>query len=518
MYREGANIDTGAEIDVPIDEELHKRLTDAGWTDEKARKEAIDKIRSKSKPEDRLKEMKKHLRQGAAKPEVMDTYAKAWDQKQQAGDDGKGKSIAAMTPEDEAKIDKGLKDAGITDPLARKNMIDELKNKTEPKDRDKKYQRWLKADPAKRERMNKDRGDAQRKIDKGGSPNPYGSPRKSSGGKDGTEDAKPRYPYWFLGFLLIPLLFVLAKGGRVTMPTGRYPLSMPSLPPLGGPWASGVAWGPRGAREVEVTTGPKINRGLPDLPRKKTTKSVSSPRLVPRSGGSSAPSININNVNAQGENIPIDINSGSGGSGGPVYDTIVEETVVTEEIPAVVTETVVTEETVVVPDGINEEPVVIVGVGEEPIAETFDFQGPSDPDRLMWMLISAGIISIPLLLDMTAGWPVRQSGNIEYLSDAIHWLVLLSAAAAVYLKLDQTYHWSSRYGRHVPRYVTPVVVGAARGTENLVWSVGESIVSPVYFVCQLTVLRRCHVWRRSANVGDRRRGRSICVYDSVESL
>lgn len=410
--------------------------------------------------------MKKHLRPGAATPETMASYATAWD--------NKGKSIVAMTPEDEARINKELETAGITDPLARKNMINELKDKTEPKDRDAKYQSWLKRDKEKMKDLNKRRGDTQRKIEEGGATNPDGTPRKK-GAKAGEEDTptKPAYPYWILGFLLIPLLFVLAKRGKVTMPTGRYPLSMPSLPPMGGPWATGSSWGPWGAREVEVTTGPKINRGLPEFPRKKTTKSVSSPRLSPRSG-SSAPSININNVNAQGENIPIDITSGSGGSGEPIFDTVVEETViteVTEEIPAVVTQTVVVEETVVIPEGVAEEH--IVAIEEEPVG-SFEFQGPSDPDRLMWMLISAGIISIPLLLDMTAGWPLRQSANIEYLSEAIHWLVLVSAAATVYLKLDQTYHWSSRYGRRVPRYVTPVVVGAARGTENLVWSIGES--------------------------------------------
>lgn len=403
----------------------------------------------------------------------MRNYAKDWDKKQQAGDDGKGKSIASMTPEDEAKIDKALKDAGYTDPLARKNMMDELKNKTEPKDRDKKYERWLKADPAKIESENKKKAEAQRKKEGGGD---GGKKRKGEPGADdddSTSTKKSPYPYWILGLLLIPLLFALAaRGGNVTMPTGRFPMSLPSLPPLGGPWATGP-WGrPWGTSEVVTATGPEINTGLPTMPRRKTTKSVSSPRLVPRSGNA-GPSININNVNAQGENIPIDISSGSSE---PAYDTVIEETLV-EELP-VIRETVV-EEIIGMPnEPVVEKQTVIV---EERIGQGYGFQGPSDPDRLMWMLVAAGIISIPLLLDMTAGWPLRNSPNIEYMSDALHWVVLLSAAAAVYLKLDQTYHWSSRHGRpmvrstrHIPGYVTPVVMSAAQGTENLIWSVGKS--------------------------------------------
>lgn len=443
-----------------------------------------------------MKLLKDHLKDGAASPERMKKYAKDWEKTHPSGSqDGStpGGTIAAMTPDDEKRIDKLLDDKKY-DPDARKSLIDELE-KMDPKKRDGKLKDWLNDTPENIKRRSKDRA-AKEKAKNGQDPNVApsedpggGSQRKKRQGEGSDNDPKPggrrgegssssAYPYWLLALLLIPLLFALSRGD-MTMPSGRLPVALPTLPSFGSAWAPRAPWL---AKEVEVLPkgpkGPKINRGLPDITRKKTSKSVSSPRIVARSAGRQAesnPSININNVNAQGENIPIDIRSGGSGRGVPA-EAVIEETVVTEiiEESGPVAETIVEEivqETVLegpviesVPGEVLTEEIVI----EEPI-EKVVLAGQSDPDRLFWMLVAAAVILIPLALDAMSDWPLREAIDTEYLSVPVHWLILIAAAIFIYTKVDRTYQWSARYGRPLIYHTKQIV----QGTDGIVWTVGE---------------------------------------------
>lgn len=392
-------------------------------------------------------------------------------------------------------------------------MIKELNAEKDPTKRAKKLKDWLAAKPEEVSAINKRKGKSPSRrspaVDDAG--NPVDPERPASGrgkGKNGTPsgggsgDGDP----WLTGpqialilLLLIPLFIVLSRGD-VSMPTGESFVRLPSMPSMGsmrGPWASPV-----------VVGGVPVSTGLPDLTsqrkvRKRSSSSSSStPRLAVRpskantgsgSGiGTGGPGININNINAQGSDIPININSGGGaggGSGGEVLGVIggesMEEVVVTETIettettllgePVVVVEEAVVSEQLVVEEGPAIE--VIEVVEEQPIV--IELQGPSDPNRLFWMLISFLIISFPLILDYTADWPIRTSTDTEYLSAMMHWLILGIAVVFLFLKLDRAYNWSTKYGRpmiyytrRLPQYVTPVIIGTVEGTEAFVWGVG----------------------------------------------
>lgn len=463
----------------------------------------MDTIKKGKKPEERLAEMQKHLKDGTATPEKMKSYAKKWDEAHPAEKAGiKGGSIAEMTPEDKKRIGDLLKEKGY-EPDAIRNMTDEL-DKLDSKQRDGKLASWLNDTPENIKIRSDHRAARQKKKNQGGqrpeTEGDDGSSRRRSGadpedsnakrprGKDNSAspggEGKPSPPYWILGLLLIPLLFALFKGD-MTMPTGRFPVALPTLPSVGTAWAPRAPWAAREVEVVATPVGPKINRGLPELARRKTTKSVSSPRLVARSAreASSNPSISINNVNAQGENIPIDINSGGSGSGS---ETVIEETVVTEvtEVTEEVVTGIVVEEAVVdtpIIETVVEEAVVEAVLEEvvvEATTEEVEFRGPSDPDRLFWMLLAGAAITLPLLFDSMADWPLRKAIDTEYLSVPVHWVVLVAAALFIYLKVDRTYHWSARYGRpiihHTRRIVTPMIVGTAQSADGLVWSVGTS--------------------------------------------
>jgi len=165
---------------------------------------------------------------------------------------------------------------------------------------------------------------------------------------------------------------------------------------------------------------------------------------------------------------------------------IVEEVVVTETLqttvlgePVTVVEEVVVAEAVAGEAVVQEKVPIIEVVEDESVI--IELQGPSDPNRLFWMLISLLVISFPLLLDYMADWPSRTSSDTEYLSAMMHWLILTIAVVFLFLKLDRAYSWSTRYGRpivhytrRIPQYVTPMVVGTVEGTEAFIWGVGQS--------------------------------------------
>ena len=163
-----------------------------------------------------------------------------------------------------------------------------------------------------------------------------------------------------------------------------------------------------------------------------------------------APDIHINNVNAQGRDIPIDIGSSSSG------DVFVE----------------------------TSEPIVEVPVTPPPPYEPleFRFSGPADPDRLMMMCFAMLIIALPLLLDYSRDWPVRQYSSTEYLSPVYHYIVLALAFLLVCYSADRRFGLSRKYGEHIVTrlhsvggLVTPAMVATAETSEQLVWGAEDLV-------------------------------------------
>jgi hypothetical protein len=475
---------------LPSDAEILKRLEKAGWTDPDARDHLLKQIKAADGDKKKMDTLKHFTKKGAATPEAIKKYG-------DRGRKDKSSPSAELSSADK-KIDDDLKKEGYSSE-ARPNMIKELKAEKDKKKRDKKLADWLKAEPDEVAATNKKMGKTSKRtpaVDAAGNPvEPDRSAGRKGKGNSPSGGSSEGGDPWLTGpqialilLLLIPLLIVLSRG-NVSMPTGesfvRLP-SMPAMPAMRGPWASPV-----------IAGGVPISTGLPDLGsqrsvRKRSSSSSSTPRLAvrPSKADSGGPSININNVNAQGSDIPININSGGGGGnggGGEVIGELVEEVVVTETIettettvlgePVVIVEEAVVAEKLVVEE--SEAPIPVIEVVEEE-SITIELRGPSDPNRLFWMLLSMFIISLPLLLDYTADWPIRTSGDTEYLSAMMHWLILGIAVVFIFLKLDRAYNWSTRYGRPImiytrrlPQYVTPVVIGTVEGTEAFIWGVGE---------------------------------------------
>jgi len=487
---------------LPDDQQILKDLEAAKWTDPDARKYLLDRIKNKgpdgkvnipNKPAaDQLKDYKKYTTSTKGTPALNAEYGKRWKDAQSADPE--------LTAE-EKELDKQLAKR-VYIPDARRKMLSELRD---PKNKDKKEQMmkdWMdpQADVAA---INKKKENEQAAVDvangtkkgavdpnaktpKGTPPDPNAKTPKGSTpsgeGGGGSEPWLSGPQLMLLGLLLIPIFLVLSRG--VTTPSGQSMLRMPSmpvLPALRGPWSSPPI----------MAGGIPVSTGLPELASKRKTKTRKSASSIPRmavshekgASGGSVPAISINNVNAQGRDIPININSGSGGSGSDgVLGAIMEEVVMTEEITVeetVISETaeqLVVEEQVVV---VEETPIIAV-IEEEEEAITIELQGPSDPNRLFWMVVCLIIIAIPLLFDYSSDGPDKTLSENEYLSAMYHWIVLAIAIFFLLLRLDRAYHWTTRYGRpfvrvtrKLPGMVTPVIVGTVEGTEQLIWGVGR---------------------------------------------
>jgi hypothetical protein len=484
---------------LPKDLDILKKLEEAGWKDSDARKYLFDRIKRKASDgttnrldktvAEQLADYNKYTAPNAGTAANDKRYGDKWR---------KDHPTSKLSPEEQL-IDDRLKKHGYS-PDARKKMLSEL---SDPKNKDKREDMvtdWESKSPEEVKAMYEQKENEQAAIDvakdarKKGVVDPNANPvtdlnaktpkgTPPTGPKAGGGDSEPWLTgpqMMLLGLLLIPIFLVLSRG--MTTPSGQSDLrmpTMPTMPALRGPWSSPPI----------MAGGIPVSTGLPELASKRKTKSRKMSSSTPRmavshekgGAGGSVPAININNVNAQGRDIPIDINSGSGGSGG-ILGAVVEEVVVTTEETSseetVILETaeqVVVEEDVVVDE---EAPIITVVEEEEPIS--IEFQGPSDPNRLFWMAVCLIVISIPLLLDYSSDWPERNLSESEYLSAAYHWIVLGVATFFLFLRLDRAYHWTTRYGRplvrvtrRLPSLITPAIVGTVEGTERLIWGVGE---------------------------------------------
>lgn len=152
----------------------------------------------------------------------------------------------------------------------------------------------------------------------------------------------------------------------------------------------------------------------------------------------------INNVHAQGSDMPIHINTGPAAVPlAPVRETIVEEPV-------------------------------------RPLE--FHLSGPYDPDRLFGMLIVAALVGLPLFIDWTRDWPRRQSFETEYLSDAIHYLILGGFGIVCLWLFNQQYGYLARMRptavyiqEGLRTHLSGGIVATAQGAENLVWAAEDAI-------------------------------------------
>jgi hypothetical protein len=496
----GPTADPSKLTTLPDDQQILKDLEAAKWTDSDARKYLLDRIKNKgpdgkvnvpNKPAaDQLADYKKFTAPNAGTPALNKQYGDRWRGAQPADPE--------LTTE-EKELDKQLAKRGYS-PDARRRMLSELRD---PKNKDKKEQMmkaWMdpKADVAA---INKKKENEQAAIDvangtkrgvadpnaktpKGTPPDPNTKVPKGSipsGEGGGSSESWLSGPQlMLLGLLLIPIFLVLSRG--MTTPSGQSMLRMPSmpvLPALRGPWSSPPI----------MAGGIPVSTGLPELASKRKTKTRKSASSIPRmavshekgAAGGSVPAISINNVNAQGRDIPININSGSGGSDG-ILGAVMEEVVMTEEttveetVIAEAVEQLVVEEQVVV---VEETPIMTV-IEEDEEAIMIELQGPSNPNRLFWMAVCLIVIAIPLLFDYSSDGPDRTLSENEYLSAMYHWIVLAIAIFFLFLRLDRAYYWTTRYGRpfvrvtrKLPGMVTPVIVGTVEGTERLIWGVGK---------------------------------------------
>nr|ODN86683.1 hypothetical protein L203_03931 [Cryptococcus depauperatus CBS 7841] len=158
--------------------------------------------------------------------------------------------------------------------------------------------------------------------------------------------------------------------------------------------------------------------------------------------------IHINNVNSQGDGNPINIGSST-----------------------------------------NERPVEITV--EEPVEEkvwepvTFNFTGPSNPDRLLKMILAALVVALPLVIDWVTDYPKRQYSQPEYLEPMVQFLVLGALFLICLLVADWHFGLSSAVYTIAPYAevsltearsgLTPLIVGAVETGESLLWSVEDVV-------------------------------------------
>lgn len=153
----------------------------------------------------------------------------------------------------------------------------------------------------------------------------------------------------------------------------------------------------------------------------------------------------INNVHAQGSDIPINIGSGPAMPVplAPLRETIAEETV-------------------------------------RPL--DFYLTGPYDPERLFAMLFVAAIVGLPIFIDYLNDWPERKTCNIEYMSDMIHYLILGGFGIMCLWLFDQQFGYVARMRPTVVHiqeglryHLSGSIVATAQGAESLVWAAEDAL-------------------------------------------
>ncbi|OCF70847.1 hypothetical protein I204_08477 [Kwoniella mangroviensis CBS 8886] len=172
-----------------------------------------------------------------------------------------------------------------------------------------------------------------------------------------------------------------------------------------------------------------------------------SPKVIPSRSkwkvNEPAPHIHINNVNSQGNGNPISFG---------VEPVVVEE--------------------------VLDEPVIVKEKIWEPIS--FQFTGPTNPNRLLNMLFAALIVSLPLILDWIRDYPEIKYDQPDYISSSIQLLISAGLILFGLLIADWHFGWSTTMAPYaevsvdsVQSGLTPVLVGAVETTEQLVWGLED---------------------------------------------
>jgi len=156
------------------------------------------------------------------------------------------------------------------------------------------------------------------------------------------------------------------------------------------------------------------------------------------------PAININNVNAQGTDIPINI--ASTGS----------DTAYVETQPVV--------ETASVPLDIR-------------------LNGPTDPDRLVGMVFALIIAAAPLMIDWSRDWPMREYTPTDYFAPIYHWMILFVFFVFALYTADRRLGISRTYGQSVVArlhvvggLITPAIAATIEGSEHVLWGVEDMVL------------------------------------------
>ncbi|WVQ64491.1 uncharacterized protein L199_002658 [Kwoniella botswanensis] len=242
---------------------------------------------------------------------------------------------------------------------------------------------------------------------------------------------------WFSPSMLLGLLLLLALigfAGKSHIPQGMpsWNWRTPNLVHKPSGIIGGSLVGERGGL---LGTPRSFVKGSPKVITSRSKWKVNEP----------APHIHINNVNSHGDDDTISFGSS-------------EEHVVVKEAQS--------------------GPVIV----EEKIWEPIDFQftGPTNPDRLLNMLLAELIVSLPLILDWIRDYPEVKYDQPEYISSRIQLLILAGLILFGLLIADWHFGWSTTMAPYaevsvdsVQSGLTPVLVGAVETTEQLVWGLED---------------------------------------------
>jgi hypothetical protein len=130
-------------------------------------------------------------------------------------------------------------------------------------------------------------------------------------------------------------------------------------------------------------------------------------------------------------------------------------------------------------------PVATVLEGAGGFGAELHFTGPADPGRLFAMLAALLVVGAPLLIDHLRDWPNRQADEPDYLSGMIQYILLGLFALFCLWKFNREYGYVARMRptfirategiRRVKVDVRPTVVAVAQGAGQVVWGVEDAI-------------------------------------------
>ena len=250
--------------------------------------------------------------------------------------------------------------------------------------------------------------------------------------RSGDQGSRGRHIF-ILALLSIPL-WVMLLTGEITLP-GQKTSGLGTQPT--------TTVGPVGP----LPTSPAPRWVIPPKPAPPPAKPVSDP-------GPAAPAqININNIN---------------GHGNPAAPVPAAETVVIDNSPPVATPK--PQETVEIVPPVEWEPLNI------------HLTGPSDPDRLLTMLVALSLVTLPLVIDTMRGRPRRTFSPPNYLPDSWHTIIMALWIIFLIWKADQDFGWQIQYsasartvGRGFQRHLSPAIVAAVEGSEQMIWGAEDLV-------------------------------------------